>query len=42
MCLTYLFAGFLMLPKQVIENGAVFLVYSLHFVYVLGYFFHTL
>lgn len=37
----YLLARFLMLSEQVIEDGSVFFVNSLHFVYVLCYFFHT-
>lgn len=37
----YLLARFLMLPEQVIEDGSVFFVNSLHLVYVLRYFFHT-
>ncbi len=36
----YLLAGLLMLPEQVIEDGAVLLVDSLHLVDVLGHLLH--
>lgn len=38
----WLLARFLMLSKQVIEDGAIFLVDSLHFVDVLGDLLHAL
>jgi len=37
-----LFAGLLVLPEEVIENGAILLVDALHLVDVLGHLFHAL